>query len=296
MSIMKSLLNSDQPAASRYAATNLTLLDWFKSYNEKASPQDQVRPFNFLLSFQAKSKLEIINLDQTINKNPLWCKRIPNPASRYSTDLIHDQPEVFDRKTRQVIAWSYLKTVGRSLTRHHLHTEFKFQGGEDTQRGMLTRRHVHAFAFQPIGKEADNLEERQVLGEGDEAIEYEMSGINRKALIDDILALKANYKISETQIWTEARVSHHTLIDLKRGQWIDMQSLLNIKKAVLDLRQSAEQQADKDRVIIERLKREATRLGSVAILAKNLGVTRQYLGRILKGNKPMTQSIRVILI
>jgi hypothetical protein len=43
----------DLPAVSRYAATTPRLLDWFSRYNASRPYQEQVRPFNFLLAFQA---------------------------------------------------------------------------------------------------------------------------------------------------------------------------------------------------------------------------------------------------
>jgi len=42
-----------------------------------------------------------------------------------------------------------------------LHREEKFLGDDYDQRGILKRRHVHALAFQPIGKESDEIEERE---------------------------------------------------------------------------------------------------------------------------------------
>ena len=60
---------------------------------------------------------------------------------------------------------SWLKSHARSLVRYHLHPETKFQGGEYDQRGPLKRRHVFALAQQSIGKEADNIEENEFIGE-----------------------------------------------------------------------------------------------------------------------------------
>ena len=44
----------DQPAASQYAATTPELLRLFDKHNQGRPTHDQVRPFNFLLAFQAK--------------------------------------------------------------------------------------------------------------------------------------------------------------------------------------------------------------------------------------------------
>ena len=44
----------DVPAVSRYAATTPALLRWFDRYNRDRSYREQVRPFGFLLAFQAR--------------------------------------------------------------------------------------------------------------------------------------------------------------------------------------------------------------------------------------------------
>ena len=70
------LRNFDLPAASRYAATNITYLKWFDGYNGiKSDPKsyvEQIRPFNFLLSLQIKSELEMAKTDMDALNDPLW--------------------------------------------------------------------------------------------------------------------------------------------------------------------------------------------------------------------------------
>jgi hypothetical protein len=48
----------DTPAASQYAATTPELLRWFDGYNEHQPSGYTVFPFGFLLSLQAKSRIE----------------------------------------------------------------------------------------------------------------------------------------------------------------------------------------------------------------------------------------------
>jgi hypothetical protein len=48
-----------RPAASRYGATTPALLNWFKRFNRERSYADQVKPFNFLNSFQARPQFEL---------------------------------------------------------------------------------------------------------------------------------------------------------------------------------------------------------------------------------------------
>ena len=52
----------DAPAVSQYAATTPELLRWFDGYNETQPSGHRVLPFGFLLSLQAKSRIEMASL------------------------------------------------------------------------------------------------------------------------------------------------------------------------------------------------------------------------------------------
>ncbi|WP_421938120.1 hypothetical protein [Phenylobacterium sp.] len=114
--------------------TNQTLLAWFKHYNAKVPARDQVWPFNFLLTFQPKSALEVAAMDAAAAPQKRGRRRL-SPASRYSSDLVKDRPEVFDRKTGEPIPWEALRSYQRALAAYHLHSEQKFRGGEGDERG-----------------------------------------------------------------------------------------------------------------------------------------------------------------
>ena len=284
-----SLQNFDQPAASRYAATNQALLKWFGRYNETVGPNQQVWPFNFLLSFQAKSRLEMAKVDQAALSSPLWNRRHPNPASRYSTDLIKDQPPVFDRKSGEPVPWHWLKSYARTLTRHHLHSELKFLGGVEEDRGTLRRRHVHAWAVLPIGKEADNLEEREAIGDNeDDEVKWTLPGHDVTTLSADIEGLLQEFRVPDAELLRAARVSHHTLADLRAGRRVASKSLLKLARAAEELRIEVAPIADE----LERWRQIAGQLrdraGGRNKLAAILDVSAPYLGRVLKGEKPMT--------
>ncbi len=284
--------NFDEPAASRYAATNQTLLGWFKSYNQAVERRDRVWPFNFLLSFQAKSRLEMAATDPDALSLPAWRRRQPNPASRYSSDLIKDRPPVFDRqRPGQEVPWHWLKSYGRSLVRHHLHSEMKFLGGADDHRGLLRRRQVHAWAMIPIGKEADNLEEREFLGEVDDPIEWSMAGQDRGKLAADIEETLKAYRLSDAALLRRANVSHHTLAALRGNGRVMDQSPLSLAQAAEELRQEARDlQSEQERwrqVAIN----IATEVGGRNQLAKLLERSAPYTGRLLRGEKPISQDV-----
>ena len=54
----------NRPAASRYGATTPALLNWFKLFNRNRAYGDQVKPFNFLNSFQARLQFQLSDADQ----------------------------------------------------------------------------------------------------------------------------------------------------------------------------------------------------------------------------------------
>ena len=54
-----------KPARSRYGATRPAVLDWFKRYNEGRPYAEQVKPFNFLLTFFARRQEDLATDDPT---------------------------------------------------------------------------------------------------------------------------------------------------------------------------------------------------------------------------------------
>jgi hypothetical protein len=54
----------DVPAASQYAATTPELLAWLKGYNARRPEGERIFPFGFLLSLQAKSRMEMAQEDR----------------------------------------------------------------------------------------------------------------------------------------------------------------------------------------------------------------------------------------
>lgn len=281
----------DEAAATRYGVTNQTLLNWFEGYNAGVADRDQVWPFNFLLTYQAKSRLEMASVDPEALSSSLWRKRSPKPASRYSSDLKADRPEVFDRQTGEAIAWGHLRSYRRTLSRHHLHSESKFQGGEDAEHGTLSRRHVEAWAASAIGKEADNLDEREAFGEGDDPIVYGVAAEDRQKLIVDMAALQAEFGISDRQLAAAARVSHHTLAALRKGGRVPMRSMFSVVCTLETLRQEHEAAAGDQQRWLEIARRLRDELGSGNKLADLLGVSRPYMHRVFKGEKAMTSGM-----
>jgi hypothetical protein len=297
----RELKNFAEPAASRYAATTPELLGWFDGYNgtgkeiEAKAYFEQVKPFNFLFSLQAKSKVEMMDSDaDALRSNPLWHKREPHPAAPYSKDIKKAVADAFDRARPELthIPESWLKSYARSLARYHLHPEAKFLGGNYDERGTLRRRHVRVTAFQQIGKEADNLEEREFIGDGnDDLVQHDFEGRDRSKLRAFILDTAEAIEISDRELCERAKVSHHTMTALRQDKIIKNSTLIGLANAVEQFRQEETVAAEDEEKWYAALLEKRAELGSDAALAKFLGVSRSYVTRLLRGDRPLTGAI-----
>jgi len=281
----------DAPAASQYAATTPELLRWFDGYNEQRPSGERVFPFGFLLSLQAKSRIEMAKDEPEALSHELWRRREPRPAAPYFKNLVEAKDRAFDRERGEAIPGSWLKSHGRSLVRYHLHPETKFRGGDFDQRGPLRRRHVFALARQSIGKEADNIEENEFIGEDTGPPDYGVVQHDRVALANAVFDIQKRYNLSDRRLLEEANVSHHSLTGLREGKRIADASMMNLFRAAEALRQEADPiGAAKEKALTE-LRRLREKVGGRNKLAKLLGVTGPYLGRVLRGEKPMTEEL-----
>src|SRR5271166_125676 len=276
----------DAPAASQYAATTPELLRWFDGYNERQPSGRKVFPFGFLLSLQAKSRIEMAKEEPEALSHELWRRREPRPAAPYYKRPSEAKDHAFDRERGGSIPASWLKSHGRSLVRYHMHPETKFRGGEYEQRGPLRRRHVFALAQQSIGKEADNIEENEFIGEDAGPLDYGVVQHDRT-----VLAIQKRYGISDRKLLEEAKVSHHTLVGLREGKRIADASLMKLFRAAEALRLEADPIGAAMDKALEELRRLRDKVGGRNKLAKLLGVTGPYLGRVLRGEKPMTEEL-----
>jgi len=185
-----------KPAASRYTANTPKHLKWFSKFNDDLPWSEQVRPCNFLLTFQAK-KLE--RLATTDHEAASWLHnghRPPKPAGPYENDPEKSASQAFDRLTGQSLPVSFLKTYADVLRDYHLHAETKFHGGFDNQRGKLQRRHINAVAVRHIGKEAHNWQEHTLTGDGsDIAVGRGNRVINAVQTRDDIRSARQRFGV-----------------------------------------------------------------------------------------------------
>jgi hypothetical protein len=221
----------------------------------------------------------------------LWRRREPRPAAPYFKKPMEAKDHAFDRERGEAIPGSWLKSHGRSLVRYHLHPETKFQGGDFDQRGPLTRRHVFALARQAIGKEADNIEENEFIGEDTGPPDYGVVQHDRIALAAAVFNIQKQHTISDRRLLEEAKVSHHTRTGLREGKRIADASLMKLFRAAEALRHEADPIGAAMEKALTELRRLRDQVGGRNKLAKLLGVTGPYLGRVLRGEKPMTDEL-----
>jgi transcriptional regulator with XRE-family HTH domain len=94
----------DVPAASQYAATTPELLAWFKGYNECHPEGKRVVPFGFLLSLQAKSRIEMAKDDPEALSHDLWRRREPRrPLSAHTLRKLRKGGPISDKSLSQLV-------------------------------------------------------------------------------------------------------------------------------------------------------------------------------------------------
>jgi plasmid maintenance system antidote protein VapI len=272
----------DRPAASRYAATTPTALSWFRGYNENCPAAERVWPFNFLLSLQAKSVVQSAAEEPHSAAGRRRKRRQPRPAAPFDKNVLKAAAKAFDRVSGEPIPPEWLLSLGRSLVRYHLHPEAKFRGGDYDQRGPLSRRHVLAETIQPIGKEADKLEERELVGSDDAAIEYDLSPDDRARFVSIIKGARSEFSLRE--LAATARVSHHHVNDIARGKPVSDNILIRLNKAVEFLRRDAEHVNASTTTLLRHLQHCVTERGRNRV-ARDLGIDSSNLTKILTGRR-----------
>ncbi len=138
-------------AVSRYTATTPELLDWFKIYNGDKQYCQQVKPFNFMLSYRYRTEL--------------FSQQTFKVSAPYNKDLAKGVLQCFDRETGKPVPVNELLSVRESLRTFHLHPESKFEFGNYVDVGFTARKHVQVLAIEHIGKEAHRWEDSVELGE-----------------------------------------------------------------------------------------------------------------------------------
>jgi transcriptional regulator with XRE-family HTH domain len=218
----------------------------------------------------------------------LWRRREPRPAAPYYKRAIDAKDYAFDRDRGDKIPASWLKSHGRSLVRYHLHQETKFWGGEYDQRGPLRRRHVLALTHVPIGKESDQFEESEYIGEETGPLEHPLAIKDRSDVGAFIFETQKQRKLTDRALLGRAGVSAHTLRNLRKGVQISDKSLFRLARGAEQLRHETGPVAAVNAKWLQSARELLGLVGSQSKLARVLGVSRPYLGRVLSGERPIT--------
>jgi len=107
-----------------------------------------------------------------------------------------------------------------------------------------------------------------------------------------VFDVRQRYGIRDRRLLDEAKVSHHTLTGPKDGKRISDASLMKLFRAAEALRQEADPVAAAMDKELKNLRRLRDKLGRNK-LAKLLGFSGPYIGRVLSGEKPMSEELAV---
>jgi hypothetical protein len=273
------------PARSRYGATRPAVLDWFKLYNRGRSYPEQVKPFNFMLSFFARRQEDLKMDNQTLE----WDSALDEvrPVAPYSNNVVEALDTVFDRGSDRLerVTVERLRTVADVLRDYHRQPEYKFLGGGWNERGILRRRHVFAEKIDDIGKETDGWEEDDARSEDqDTVLVYPSSSMDRERMIETIKS------VGKRELMREARIAMRTINAGRSGANIANEDLNRMADAAARImnRQRAGEAAMT--IAISRLYAERDEIG-LAELAKILSVDRANLEKIIKGKRTPSKAL-----
>jgi len=269
-----------EPARSRYSATRPAVLDWFKSFNASRPYPEQVKPFNFMLSFFARRQEDLMASDPERD----WDRSLEEirPVAPFSRDIAKALPRIFDRNSDppgKPVPREWLRTVSDVLRDYHRQPEYKFLGGGWNEEGVLRRRHVFAETIEDIGKETDGWEEDDARTEDEDTVLiYPSSSLDRERMIERIKS------VGKRELMREARIRMSTINAAWAGQDVagdELKRMANAAERIDKLRQARNE--DMAAAVVW-LKAKREDIGLVA-LAKLLEVDAANLAKIVSGRR-----------
>jgi len=155
---------SGEYAVSQYAVSKPSLHRRLRGINQHTEIRKQIKPFNFVLVGQAA--------ESGRDGQPI------HPITRFTkrTEEAPFQPFIDYNTGKRYSGGSqlYWKPLSATIREYLSHPEAKFRNGHE--RGKMKRRHLHIEEkghINYIGKEADQIEQTEILGINDEAyVEY----------------------------------------------------------------------------------------------------------------------------
>jgi hypothetical protein len=152
---------ADDYAIAELAVTKPHLLRRVKTLNEGTRPDKQIKPYNFVLvgspTMVSKNGEPIIPLTQFTSEYG---------QAPYQPFVDAKSGRLYEENTEL-----YWKKLDKTIEEYIDHPESKFENGQ--RCGTMRRRHLVADSIRYIGKEANELEESEILGVDDETyVEY----------------------------------------------------------------------------------------------------------------------------
>jgi hypothetical protein len=302
---LNNLPSFDLPAVSRYAATTPALLRWFTRYNADKPYREQVKPFNFLLSFQARTTphldLGVVGAGPETRsagegrsagtaRRPRRRRRTqpgaesPHAVAPYDRDVAAATRRCFDRETGQPVAAERLQSYVEALAQYHLHPEAKFDHADYTDTGVTTRRHILATRIEHIGKEANRWEEQLYLGENPDAqIVY---GAAPGDDADQVAAVVTACQAYGVRALARASgLSVGAISAIRDGRQLPTQrTVRQVQRAVEELEAARREDQDQTATVIAAARERAAQVG-LGAFAREVGVNRATTARLFAGKR-----------
>jgi hypothetical protein len=280
----------DTPVASPYHATKPFILDWFRAYNDMRPPEQQVGPFNFLLSFQAHALANKPDQEPGTKRRARRKGRdalgILRPVAPYDSDPVIAARRCFDRQTGAPISINDLATYREALAQYHLYPERKFLNGRHRDRGPTQWRHVKIGVtdIHYIGKEANELEEQVFFGFDPEAQpEYGMEDEAYPKLLAAVKEVLNVHKL--TAVGAAVGVSVRYLREIRDGAPnVRVQILKEIESGMPRLAAVQASEDERERKLLDWARIERDRIG-LRPLASELRTDPANLGKVLGGSR-----------
>ena len=274
-----------RPAHSRYSATRPAVLDWFKRYNEGRPYAEQVKPFNFLLTFFARRQEDVATEDAAHEWDPK--REEMRAVAPYERDSEKALRRIFDRNSEGLkpVPKKWLRTVADVVRDYHRQPEYKFLGGGWNEEGVLRRRHVFAETIEDIGKESDGWEEDDARTEDqDTVLTYPSSSFDRERMIMVIRS------VGKRELMREARIAMRTIDAVWAGQDVEELDLKRMADAAERITSKSQSREEEVASAVAWLKAKRQEVG-LAALAERFGVDAANLAKMIEGKRKPTRAL-----
>jgi hypothetical protein len=274
-----------RPAHSRYGSTRPAVLNWFKRYNEGRPYAEQVKPFNFLLTFFTRRQEDIASEDLTHEFDPKLSEI--RPVAPYEKDSEKALRRIFDRNSENMdpVPLKWLRSVADVLRDYHRQPEYKFLGGGWNEEGVLRRRHVFVDTIEDIGKESDGWEEDDARrGDHDTVLSYPSSALESERMI---AAIKS---VGKRELMREARIAMRSINAVRAGDDLADDELKRMANAAARIVSRRGRRDDEQTQAVAWLTAQREHIG-LTLLAKLVHADSANLTKLLAGKRKPSMAL-----